>query len=360
MQIGTKHALHDRVAVPASWALRKRLILAIALLLGVLFSGVVGFMMFGWSAMDATYMVIITVFGVGYGEVQPVDTVGERIFVMILIIGGNSAAIYVVGELVRTITEGEIVKALGDMRESRLVEGISRHTIICGYGRIGQILARELATNGFPFVVVDTDTERIAEAHDAGFLVTQGSATEEETLVRAGIYRAAVLATVLPQDTMNVFITLTARNLNANIRIIARGEQPSTERKLMQAGASEVILPSSIGGLRIAHSITRPNLATFIGEGGDVTAHDLRHMGVEIHELDLTAASHLIGWTVGEIQRKAVGDLMVLAVKRRDGRFVKTALESLVVEEDDVLMVMGRSDGLPEFLRAEVRATRVD
>lgn len=337
--------------------LRIRLLIAIAILVGVCVSGVVGYILFGWKLMDAIYMVVITIFGVGYGEVEPVDQTSERIFTILLILGGNTAAICVIGELVRTVTEGEIVKALGDMQETRRVEGISHHTIICGYGRIGQILAQELAEHGTPFVIVDLDKERLALAHAKGYPVVEGSATEEETLIRAGIHRADVLATVLPQDTLNVFITLTARNLNQNVRIIARGEHPATEKKLKQAGATEVILPATIGGLRIAHSITRPGLMDFLGGNSGLGGADFRHLGIEIHELSLSQHGHLEGWSIAEIQRKAAGEIMILAVRRKSGEILRDKIADLLIEVGDSLIVMGHAGKLPAFIGSEVRDT---
>ena len=225
---------------------------------------VAGYRAFGWPLIDAIYMVVGTMFGVGIGEVRPVDTVGKKLFTIFVIIGGTSSVVFVIGEVIRFITEGEIMKAIGHLKTSKQVSTITNHAIVCGYGRIGQILAHELAANHFPFVVIDLDDGRLALAERSGYLFVKGSATEEETLQRAHVERAVVLATVLPQDTLNVYITLTARNLNRQLRIIARGEQPSAERKLMQAGADEVILPASIGGLRIAHSITRPTTMAFL------------------------------------------------------------------------------------------------
>jgi voltage-gated potassium channel len=337
-----------------------RLLLSILILLGVCLIGIFGFiLLFGWKPIDAVYMVVITIFGVGYGEVEPVDHTSARIFVILLIVLGNSSALYVVGELVRTLTQGEIAKALGDMKESRRVEGIKHHTIICGYGRIGQILAKELAAHDHPFVIVDTDKERIAQAHESGFLTVEGSATEETTLITAGIARADVLATVLPQDTLNVFITLTARNLNKDIRIIARGEQPMTEKKLRQAGATEVILPSSIGGLRIAHSITRPALMDFVGGKDGYGGADFHHLGIEIHELTLERHSYLEGWRIGEIQRKAGGELMVLAIRRGNGDIIRENFSQLSIELGDSLIVMGRLGGVPTFLKQEIADTEL-
>jgi len=331
--------------------LRNRLLLSVAIFFGVCVAAVWGYVLFGWKLMDALYMVVITVFSVGYGEVEPVDHTSIRVFTILVIIFGNASAIYVVGELVRTLTEGEIAKALGDMQQSRRVEGISHHTIICGFGRIGQILAQELARNGTPFVIVDIDKERLTQAHGAGYLVVEGSATEEESLQKAGIDRADVLATVLPQDTLNVFITLTARNLNKDIRIIARGEQPATEKKLRQAGATEVILPAAIGGLRIAHSITRPALTDFVAGKQGPGGADLHHLGLEFHELSLKQHPQLEGWSVGEIQRKAEGNLMIVAIRKASGEVIRDRLIKARLDAGDSLIIMGRTEGLPDFLQ---------
>ena len=132
-----------------SFRIRNKLLFSVAIFFGVCLIGVLGYyVLFGWGLMNAIYMVVITIFGVGYGETEPVDQTAERIFTILFILGGNIAAVYVVGQVVSMMTEGEIAKALGDMRESRRVEGISHHTIICGYGRIGQTLAQELAQSG--------------------------------------------------------------------------------------------------------------------------------------------------------------------------------------------------------------------
>src|SRR3982074_1724810 len=219
--------------VPINFGIFRKLQRSLLYLLAVFVISVIGFLTFGWSLIDSVYMVVITMFGVGFGEVHPLINVWEKIFTMLVIVGGTSAVVFVIGEVIRFITEGEILKVLGELKKSRQVEGVSQHAIICGYGRIGQILARDLAANGFPFVVVDLDDERLTMAEAAGCLFLKGSATEEETLIRAGAERARVLATVLPQDTLNVFITLTARNLNRNLLRSVNGESTRTDKKLL-------------------------------------------------------------------------------------------------------------------------------
>lgn len=311
-------------------------------------------LLYQWPLIDAVYMVVITIFGVGFGEVHPISTTGGRIFTIAVIIGGTSAIAYVIGEAIRFVTEGEIMKAIGELKKSRQVEGIARHAIICGYGRIGQILAKELSGSGFPFVVVDLEDARLALAEAEGYLFVKGSAIEEETLIRAGVERAEVLATVLPQDTLNVFITLTARNLNKQLRIIARGEQPSTEKKLRQAGADEVVLPAAIGGTRIAHSITRPATMKFLGDSRGVLNDELKHLGVEIDELRLHRHTHLVGKTVAQLHMLAEGHLLVLALERADGSVLRSGFLDEPLAEGDAVIIVGRRHSLPPALVGEV------
>jgi voltage-gated potassium channel len=291
---------------------------------------------------------------VGFGEVHPVDTLAKKLFTMLVIIGGTSSVVFVIGEIIRFVTEGEIMKAIGELKKSRQVDEMSGHAVICGYGRIGQILAHELAVAKFPFVVVDTDDTRLAMAEESGYLFVKGSATEEETLLRAHVERATVLATVLPQDTLNVFITLTARNLNRQLRIIARGEQPSTEKKLKQAGADEVVLPASIGGTRIAHSITRPAAMKFLGGGRGGVGDELKQLGVEIDELRLHKHTHLVGKTVGQLQAMSDGNLLVIALERADGSILRSGFLEEKLREGDAVIIIGRVQSLSPALLGEV------
>ena len=341
------------MAKPSRFGIFSKLQRSLLYLLAVFIVSTIGYLTFGWSLIDSVYMVVITMFGVGFGEVHPLITAWQKIFTMLVIVGGTSAMVFVIGEVIRFITEGEIVKVIGELRKSRQVEGLSRHAIICGYGRIGQILSHDLASAGFPFVVVDISDERLALAEASGYLFVKGSATEEETLIRAGAERAVFLATVLPQDTLNVFITLTARNLNRNLRIIARGEQPSTEKKLRQAGADEVVLPAAIGGSRIAHIITRPATMQLVQDKGGVFGEELRRLGVELDELKLHQHTYLIGKTVLDLHEMAEGNLLALAVQRADGNLLRSNLLQERLQAGDAVIVVARSGGLPLKVREE-------
>jgi voltage-gated potassium channel len=321
--------------VPVNFGIIRKLRRSLLYLLAVFAVSVVGYLTFGWSLIDSVYMVVITMFSVGFEEVHPLITVWQKIFTMLVIIGGTSAVVFVIGEVIRFITEGEVLKVIKELKKSRQVEGVAQHAIICGYGRIGQILAHDLASYGFPFVV-------------------KGSATEEETLINAGAERALVLATVLPQDTLNVFITLTARNLNRNLRIIARGEQPSTEKKLLQAGANEVVLPATIGGSRIAHIITRPATMNFLGDTRGIIGEELKRLGLEIDELRLHRNAFLVGRKVQELQDLAQGNLLILAIQRADGTVLRSNFLEESLCEGDAVIIVGRTHALPQILRAEM------
>ena len=241
----------------------KRILTGALFFITTLTAATAGYMLAGWSLMDAVYMVVITTFGVGYGEVHPITSTTLRIFTIGVIVAGTSSVVYMVGGFVQMITEGEINKALGARRMTRSIETLEHHVIICGFGRMGQILARKMLDANIPCVIINNNADRIAMAESSGYLIRIGNATDEAILHAAGIDRAKVLATVLPDDAANVFITLTARELNPKLMILARGELPSTEKKLRLAGANQVVLPAAISALRMSHMITHPATMEF-------------------------------------------------------------------------------------------------
>ena len=216
----------------------------------------IGYRLAGWTWIDSIYMVTITIFGVGYGEVNGIDETWLKVFTIVVIFAGCSSLLYVLGGIVQMLTEGEINRMLGKRMQNREIEQLSDHTIICGYGRVGQILAAELQSRGESLVILDKNAERVDLATEDGFLAMLGDAVGDDILQKVGLLRARTFATVLPNDAANVFITLAARELNESIRIIARAESPCTERKLIRSGATHVVLPATIGAMHIAQLAT--------------------------------------------------------------------------------------------------------
>jgi voltage-gated potassium channel len=327
------------------------------ILIGGIFFGitcltaVTGYMIAGWSLLDAIYMVIITVFGVGYGEAQPLAHPGLKVFTMGVIVAGCSSGIYVVGGFVQMLAEGEINRALGTRRMSRGIEKLSGHALICGYGRVGQMLAHDLVEAAQPFVVIDNSESRVRDAQAAGHLAVLGSASEEPTLLTAGVEHARVLATVLPDDSANVFITLTARELNPTIEIIARAESPSTEKKLLRSGANRVVMPAFIGATKIARMITAPSAEHLLTEAvGKVRLdEDLKPLGLEMTEITLRAGSSLVGKTIADVELSGRGGILIVALKQADGTLVRHPRPDQGLGANDVFVVLGHTDALPQI-----------
>jgi voltage-gated potassium channel len=308
--------------------------------LSVIVMGATAYRLEGWSLGDAIYMVIITVFSVGYEEVEPVSTHALRLITMLIIVAGDASKVYFVGSLVQFITEGEIGKAMEEHRKSRNIDSIKDHAIICGYGRIGQVLARELEAKDFPFLILDNNADRVALAQTHGYQALMGDAGEENTLSEAHIERAVVFATVLPNDMVNVFITLTARNMRPTLRIIARAEDPATEKKLKQAGANEIILPAFAGGMQIANSITHPSLESILKDSSRHINNDLKELGVEIVEHAVVANGVNDRKTLQQLLRGIESNCLVLAVKKPDATLVQHPSGTYRLEAGDTVVML--------------------
>jgi voltage-gated potassium channel len=308
-------------------------------------------MLAGWSLVDALYMVIITVFSVGYGEVRTLDP-GLRWFTMAIIVAGCSSLIYILGAVFQLITEGELERVMGTKRMERRLEKLADHIIVCGYGRMGRILCQQLAQDGFEVVVIDSSQERRDEALAAGYIALCADATRDSVLQSAGVAAARSLASVLSSDALNVFITLTARGLNPKLQIVARGELPSTESKLEQAGADHTVLPAAIGAQRIAHVLTRPSVVQFF-ESADLGAleQELLTIGIEIQQFEVTASSSVIRKTVGQLENSGDGGFMVVAVRRAGGSLVRNPKREFEFAEEDQVLVMGHAEDLPGLMR---------
>ena len=306
-------------------------------------AAVVGYRLFGRDWIDAWYMFVITVGTIGFGERSELGN-AEKLFTIGVIIFGISAASYFLGGFFQMMVEGEINKAFKENRISRGIERTENHVIVCGYGRMGKILAHELHEAQQPLVVIDSDPQAMAEAQTMGFLAMAGDATEEETLLAAGIQRAKCLVTTLPNDAANVFISLTSRNLHGSLQIIARGEQQSSQKKLLQAGANRVVLPAAIGARRIAAMITHPSMVEFMELVAGRSMLD-----VEIMELTVGETSAVVGKTVVEIEARRKHRLLVVAIKHPVGQMVFNPDNDERFAVGDALVVMGRMTDIQNF-----------
>jgi voltage-gated potassium channel len=223
------------------------------------------------------------------------------------------------------------------------------------------VLSRQLAQSKLLFVVIDHDKERVEMAESFGYLVKFGNATDETILTEVGIHKAKVLATVLPDDATNVYITLTARELNPSLRIIARGELPSTEKKLRLAGADQVVLPASISAQRMAYMITHPVTLDFlnIDDGRQTLNELLSQVDIQVDELVIVPESPIVGFTVGDIEVRGKGTYIVVALRRSNGITITHPEQSLVLEIGDIVIVMGHRGDIPRLVQKYVKASRL-
>ncbi len=239
--------------------------IALFLLLVIISIGIVGFMVIAdYSLMDAFYMTIITFSTVGYSETQPLGTNG-RIFTAFLILFNLGVFAYAVTNITSFIIEGNFNMLLKDYRVFKKIEKLKNHTIVCGYGRHGQEVVYELLKQEHPFVVIERDEEKVEEMRNHGKIpYIEGDATHDEILEEAGILKASSLIATLGDDADNVFVVLSARQINANIRIISRALNEKVEAKLHRAGADYVIQPERIGGFYMATMVQKPEIVEFM------------------------------------------------------------------------------------------------
>ena len=322
----------------------RNLLGGVAFVLAVTVLATLGYISQGWSPGDSLYMVVLTVFSVGYGEVHPIDTTPLRVITMALIVLGCTGMIFLTGVLIQFITLSGLRQLLGITHMNHQIEHLHGHVVICGFGRIGNMLARELKAAGEQFVVVERSPERLEECRALGYLHIHADANDDAALRRAGVARARVLATVLPEDSANVFITLGARSLNRSIQIIARGEAPSTVQKLVFAGANEVVLPAHIGAERIAEIILYPRAAQDLehAAGSPAMERGLHGMGLDLELVVAEPGSAFVGLSVAEIEARAAAFLIV-AIDRQGGARIARPEPATRIEPGDGVSLLVRS-----------------
>jgi voltage-gated potassium channel Kch len=289
-------------------------------------------------------MVTLTVYTVGYGEVRPVDTPLLRGITIATIVLGCTGMIFLTGALVQFITLNQLNQIFGLRRMNTQIDKLDRHVIVCGFGRIGRALAQELRAGGTHFVILERDEATAAQVRQLGYLCIQGDATDAAVLREAGVMRARTLATVLPNDAANVFITLRARGLNPNLEIIARGELSGTEAMLLQAGANKVVLPTHIGAERIAELIMYQETARFIHGSARMQEFEkvLHSLGLEMELIEAAPDSTIAGQTIEAIEHRANGALFIVQVNRPGGEAITDPDGKTVIQPGDGVVIVGR------------------
>lgn len=312
----------------------------------VIAAGVAGYMgITGLGFIDALYMTITTISTVGFREVAPLGPLGQ-LFTIALIVSGVGIVFYSASLVARDLIEGELRRGFGRRKVERQIARMSDHLIVCGFGRMGRSVCRELAAKPASFVVVDRDIEAVRHAADEGYLSLAGDASEDDVLRAAGIERAQGLVAALSTDADNVYVVLTARELNPRLLIVARAEDERSERKLLHAGANRVVLPYAIGGHRMAHALLRPAVLDVI----DLATH-YRSLELQIEEVAIAPNTFCAGRTVQESGVREELGLIVIAVKKPNDTMQFNPTADTVIAAGDRLVLMGPAENLREIER---------
>ncbi len=319
---------------------RLRLVLAVLALLSVFLAGTAGYIVLEETPtgekpafVDAAYMTVITLSTVGYGEVWELSHAG-RLWTIVVIVFGIVTVSYALTSLVTLVVSGELRFLREKRRMDKTIEHMRNHVIICGYGRMGALVAEELRRRRMPIVVVESQPSVEVDLREAGLPFVIGDATEETTLLHSGLKRARALVICLPTDADNVFITLTAHTLRPDLIIVPRAEQVATEAKLKRAGATRVVCPQIIGAMKISDILTRPTVVDFV---------EVANKGVdlEMDEYVIGEKSSLVGMSLRDAHVRHQTGATVVAIKRADGETLVSPGPDAVVERRDTLILIG-------------------
>jgi len=313
---------------------------ALLALLAAILLGTIGFHFIErWPLADSLYVTVQTLTTVGYGDQTPRSGTGRMFAVVVMLIGAGGVAL-AISTIVQSVVQSELVATFGQRRRSRRMSKLSNHFIICGSGRVGSHMVRDLLITNESFMVIEQDQQRAAEFAQRGVNVLVGDATLEVTLREARVEHARGLAACLPNDADNVYVVLTARDLNPNLRIVARAAEEQAEAKLLRAGANHVVAPTIIGGHRMAVALTKPAVSEFMDS---ITANEL---GLAFEQVEVDAASGLVGQELRATPIRSELDVVIISIRRQNGEMLFNPAGDAAIENGDILIAIGRADSL--------------
>ena len=315
---------------------RRILFALVAVVIAIGFGAAGFYLIEGWSILDSLYVAAQTVTTVGYGDLTPATRNG-RIFSTVFMLAGVGVVLYALTTTVQAIVQSELVETFGQRRQSRKMSRLRNHFIVCGAGRVGSNLVRGLLGSGETFIVIERDPQKVAELMDLGVIVLVRDATLEESLREAGVEHARGLAACLPN---NVYVVLTARDLNPQMHIVARAAEEQAEPKLIRAGANRVVAPTIIGGHRMAMALTKPAVDDFLGS---ITANKLE---LAFEQLEVEPASILAGQKLSETTIRSELDIVVVSIRRSDGQIFFNPSGEATIESGDILIAIGHAESL--------------
>ena len=289
----------------------RRLWLTFGFFIIIFFSGTFGYVLIeGWPLADSFYMTIITISTVGFQEVKTLSE-GGRIFTACLIVIGIGTFGYGFANIAAFFIEGEFKELIRTRKMEKIIQNIANHIIICGYGDEGRHAGEELSRSKVSFIIIEKNLELTEKLLEDGLLVLHGDATQDDVLLKAGVEVTKGLIAAVPEDSVNVFVTLTARGFNPDLKIVARAADESTVAKLFRAGANKVISSAEIGGRRMASMLIRPKVVDFL----DVIMND-QELALRLEEVDINKKSPFVGKSIRELEIRGRTGSLVIAYQR--------------------------------------------
>lgn len=322
--------------------LRRDLAVAGFLLAGVFAIGTTWYRLEeGWSWLDAAFMTIITLSTVGFGETHPLSD-RSRLFTIFLIFMGIMTIGYIVNRFTEAMIQGYFQEGIRIRQQRQLIASLNQHYILCGFGRMGRQIAIEFQVENTPFVIIDMEVEKVAKAQELGYMIIQGDATLDESLIKAKIEDAVCIVSALSSDAQNLYTVLSAKTLNPSIRAIARASTEEAVQKLQRAGADAVVSPYITGGKRLAAAALRPQVMDFVD---GILTGTRKSYYLEEFRLDSNLCSY-IGQSLSEARLRSQSGALVLAIRRTDGTLVAGPTGDTIMDAGDSLICMGTAEQL--------------
>src|SRR5688500_3528545 len=311
---------------------------------GVVISGTAGFMLIeGWGAWDSLYMTVISVTTAGYKEVHPMSRRGE-LFTMVVLTIGVATVLYSFSFVMARLVEGDLESRWVRRRRERMLDELTNHFIVCGFGRMGLIVAQEFVRQSVPFVIIERDPDRVQQAIDAGVLAVEAGGSSEQVLKRGQIGRASGFIAAVSTDAENVYAVLTARLLRPDLYIIGRAETEDAKSKLVRAGADRVVSPYQIGGLQLAQTALRPAVVDFVQ-----IATSSENLELNMEQVEIGETSALAGQSLVEANLRQRFGVVVVGIQRNDGRMEFNPPPDAVMRASDHLVVLGHLDNVRDL-----------
>ena len=318
----------------------RRLTLALTALVTVMVAGTIGYIVLGFDVLDALYQTVTTVTTVGFREVEPLSSAG-KVFTIVLIVFGVGTALYTLSVVIEALIEGQLPEVFGRRRMERRISGMTDHVVVCGWGRVGKAIARDLVAMGGNAVVIDSDASRLEDVPHPSVV---GDATDDTVLERAGVRRARAVVAALQTDAGNLFVTLSARALRPELFIVARVRVEENEEKLLRAGADRVVNPQSIGGARMAAFVLQPHVTEFL----DVVMHE-RGIEFRLEEIPIDDGSPVDGASIRDAHVRDRTGALVLALRDADGSFATNPPPETVIKAGQVMIAIGTPGDLQKL-----------